>query len=331
MARHLRLEFEGAICHVTSRGNERSDIFAGAGDRDRFVEKLAESVERHHVRLYAYTVMTNHYHLLLETPRANLSAFLQQLNTSYTMYYNIRHQRVGHAFSGRPKARVVEGDPYLLKLTRYVHLNPVKAGAMTAKSASERIRHLRAYEWSSYPAYAGLRKKPAWLDCAPLEALAGKGSQYRGYVESGLAEDDDEFQGILKQSSKAVGTREFCRWVEGELKRLHGEQGSEVDVAMRRVEVGADPAEVMARVGKTCRVDRESLTRRRSLGDARLLAVLLLEDLTGLTQRGVARELGLKDGSGLGRLMKKADERLNSNREFRRCHAALRKALSVNH
>ena len=124
MARHLRLEFEGAIYHVTSRGNERSNIFANDRDKERFLEKLAENVEQHHVRVYAYIIMTNHYHLLLETPRGNLSVFMQQLNTSYTMYYNVSHRRVGHLFSGRFKAKVVAGDEYLLKLTRYLHLNP---------------------------------------------------------------------------------------------------------------------------------------------------------------------------------------------------------------
>ena len=84
MARHLRLEYAGAIYHVTSRGNERSNIFASSWDKQRFLEKLVENLERHHVRLYAYVVMSNHYHLLLETPRANLSAFMQQLNTCPT-------------------------------------------------------------------------------------------------------------------------------------------------------------------------------------------------------------------------------------------------------
>jgi REP element-mobilizing transposase RayT len=96
MARHLRLEYEGAIYHITARGNERSDIFRDDGDKKKFLEKLEELVEVHHVRVYAYVVMTNHYHLLVETPRGNISRFMQQLNTSYTMYYNVKHDRVGH-------------------------------------------------------------------------------------------------------------------------------------------------------------------------------------------------------------------------------------------
>jgi len=218
MARHLRLEYAGAIYHVTSRGNERSNIFASSWDKQRFLEKLVENLERHHVRLYAYVVMSNHYHLLLETPRANLSAFMQQLNTSYTMYYNVKHNRVGHVFSGRFKAKLVSGNEYLLALTRYVHLNPVKIRAMRDKTPAAKIEELRSYRWSSYGCYAGMRKPEAWVDCGPLKALAGQYASertlgYRAFVESDVAKDDDELQKALQLSSKAVGGWRFCRQV----------------------------------------------------------------------------------------------------------------------
>ena len=118
MARHLRLEYEGAIYHVTARGNERGVIFQNDRDRERFVEKLEELVGVHHVRLYAYVLMDNHYHLLVETPRGNVSRFMQQLNTSYTMYYNMKRGRVGHLFSGRYKAKLVCGDEYMIVIPR---------------------------------------------------------------------------------------------------------------------------------------------------------------------------------------------------------------------
>ena len=103
MARPLRLEYEGAIYHVMARGNERGAIFRLNSDRLRFIEKLAESAQTYHVRVYAYTLMHNHWHGLIETPRGNLSAFMQQFNTSYTTYFNTKHQRVGHLYSGRYK------------------------------------------------------------------------------------------------------------------------------------------------------------------------------------------------------------------------------------
>ena len=332
MARHLRLEYAGAIYHVTSRGNERSDIFSSDADKQRFLEKLAENQERHHVRLFAYVVMGNHYHLLLETPRGNLARFMQQLNTSYTMYYNIRHDRVGHVFSGRYKAKVVSGDEYLLALTRYVHLNPVKVQGMRGRSLAERIQALRAYSWSSYGAYAGLRKPEAWVDHEPLSGLAGRyGGErregYRAFVESGLAGDDEELRAALKRSSKAVGGWRFCRQVEREYRQAGRRARAGVDVAMRRVEAGVDPAEVTAQVSRAFKTDPERLQKRRSLAEGRLMAAMLLKELTGLSQRDIGRYVGLGDGSGLGRLLKLGEGRLSASWALRRRYASIRKAL----
>jgi len=125
MARHLRVEYAGAIYHVTIRGNGRQAIFEDDRDRERFVRRLFESVETYGVRLYLYCLMTNHVHLVIETPDKGLSRFMQSLETGYTVYSNLRHKKSGHVFQGRYGAKLVEGDEYLLKLSRYVHLNPV--------------------------------------------------------------------------------------------------------------------------------------------------------------------------------------------------------------
>jgi REP element-mobilizing transposase RayT len=171
MARALRVQFEGAIYHVSSRGNERGQIYRTDADRDWFLERLFEYVQTHHIRLYAYVLMSNHYHLLFETPRANLSAFMQQLNSAYAIYFNLTHRRKGHLFGGRYKAKLVEGDEYLLKLTRYVHLNPVKIRAMAGYDLPEKRKRLRSYRWSSYRSYAGLAKRQDTVDYGPLTEL----------------------------------------------------------------------------------------------------------------------------------------------------------------
>jgi len=152
MARPLRLAFEGAIYHVMARGNERGAIFRLNTDRLRFIDKLGESAESFQVRIYAYALMLNHWHGLIETPRGNLSAFMQQFNTSYTVYYNTRHQRVGHLYSGRYKSPLVKGDEYLLRLSRYIHLNPVRVATRAETPVAEKVERLRAYRWSSYRA-----------------------------------------------------------------------------------------------------------------------------------------------------------------------------------
>ena len=125
MPRQLRVQFPGAIYHVTIRGNGRDDIFVNDHDRERFLRRLAESLETYGVRLYLFCLMSNHVHLVLETPRGNLSRFMQSVETGYTVYYNFRHNRTGHVLQGRYGAKLVEGNEYLLNLSRYVHLNPV--------------------------------------------------------------------------------------------------------------------------------------------------------------------------------------------------------------
>lgn len=149
MARHLRVEFPGAIYHVTVRmiGDWQADqarLFQDDADRQRFLDRMAERVKQFHVRLYLFCLMTNHFHLVCETPEANLSRFMQSLTTAYTVYYNLRHRRHGHLLGGRYKAKLVEGDEYLLVLSRYVHLNPVCVEAIKNRPVKEKIDYLQS-------------------------------------------------------------------------------------------------------------------------------------------------------------------------------------------
>jgi REP element-mobilizing transposase RayT len=147
MARPLRLEFEGGLYHVTSRGDRKEAIFLDDVDRETFLEILCKSVENCRWIVHAYCLMGNHYHLLVETPEPNLSRGMRQLNGVFTQRFNARHQRVGHVFQGRFKALVVDREGYLLELCRYVVLNPVRAGM---------VDRPQDWEWSSYRATAGM-------------------------------------------------------------------------------------------------------------------------------------------------------------------------------
>ena len=207
MARHLRVEFPGAIYHVTCRmvGDAASPgghgglswsaakcLFRDTADRGRFVERLSERVEQYHIRLFAFVCMTTHFHLVFETPRANCSKFMQSLSTAYTVYYNLRHRRHGHLLDGRFNAKVVEGDAYLLALSRYVHLNPVQVGSVKDKPMAERIAVLRSYAWSSYRGYSGEGKAYDFVEQGPLLGqMQGRErdrtKRYREFVETGLA------------------------------------------------------------------------------------------------------------------------------------------------
>lgn len=154
MARPLRIELSGGVYHVTSRGDGRDDIYLSDADREAWLEVFGQVCERFNWICHAWCQMTNHYHILIETPEANLVKGMRQLNGVYTQRLNRAHGRVGHVFQGRYKAILVERDSYLLELARYVVLNPLRAGM---------IKQLENWPWCSYMATCGQVASPVWL------------------------------------------------------------------------------------------------------------------------------------------------------------------------
>src|SRR6266511_4267743 len=181
MARPLRIEYPGAYYHITSRGNERKAIFRDDEDRVKFLELLGRAVEEFYIRLHGYVLMSNHYHILLETPNGNLNRALRYINGVYTQAFNRRHKRVGHLFQGRYKAILVDKDSYLLELSRYIHLNPWRV-----KRSMDTIK----YPWCSLRSYFGARAAPAWLIVRDvMSQLGSKGKRgYRQFVVDGIKE-----------------------------------------------------------------------------------------------------------------------------------------------
>ena len=182
MARPLRIEFPGAIYHVTSRGNAQDAIFLDDIDRQNCLAVLELALRRFNVICHAYCLMPNHFHLLIETPDANLAKAIRQFNSTYTQAFNRRHGRVGHVLQGRYKSIIVDRDAYLLELCRYIVLNPVRA-AMVSKPGS--------YAWSSYRATAGLAQKPDFLTVDwVLQQFGSNRPQarqaYRRFVAAGI-------------------------------------------------------------------------------------------------------------------------------------------------
>ena len=182
MARPLRIEFPGAVYHITSRGNARLPIFDDDRDRERFLGILEEVVMRYHWLCHGYCLMDNHYHLLAETVEGNLSIGMRHLNGVYTQQFNRRHNRVGHVYQGRFKSILVEKESYLLELCRYVVLNPVRAG---------KVKHPGHYKWSSYKATAGLIKPSPFLKVDWILGQFGKSRrearrEYQRFVEADM-------------------------------------------------------------------------------------------------------------------------------------------------
>ena len=182
MARPLRLEFEGALYHITARGDRREPIFEDDADRQLLMRILGQGMERFDASILAYCLMGNHYHLMIETPAANMSAGMRHLNGCYTQWFNWQHNHVGHIFQGRFKSILVDRDAYLLELCRYIVLNPVRAGM---------VDHVAAYWWSSYCATSGVARAPNWLHrewlLAQFDAeLPTARAKYMAFVAEGL-------------------------------------------------------------------------------------------------------------------------------------------------
>ncbi len=182
MTRSLRIEYPGAYYHITSRGNERKNIFINNGDRNSFLLYLKSAHLRYRAVIHAFCLMNNHYHIFMETPKGNLSQIMRHINGAYTNYFNIRHKRRGHLFQGRYKAILVEADSYAGELSRYIHLNPVRAGMVDVPDK---------FSWSSYRYYIGKNKKLDWLTIDFILCYFDKDNlqarkRYQGFVNAGV-------------------------------------------------------------------------------------------------------------------------------------------------
>jgi putative transposase len=208
MSRPLRIEFDGAFYHICARGNERKAIFKENKDKKHFLHLLEFAHSKYQATFHAYVLMDNHYHLILETPKAGLSKIIHSLNTAYTLYFNKKYQRFGHLFQGRYRSVIIEADSYLLALSRYIHLNPVRAGI---------VKNPEDYPWSSYLAYIGKEAAQPWLrrDLVLVQGSKEKKAAYKAYKEftfKGLREGianplEDAYKGFI------LGKKEFIEKV----------------------------------------------------------------------------------------------------------------------
>ena len=326
MARQLRVEYPGAIYHVTVRSNGQEALFKTDGDRKYLLSRMGEAVDRHQVRVYLFCLMANHFHLVLETPRGNLNSFMHGVLTGYGVYFNWFHRRHGHVTQGRYGARLVSGDDYLRKLSRYVHLNPVKVATMADKPKSEKVDYLCAYPWSSYPAYIGKSPRHAFVTYDPMLSLMEGGKQkragnYRKFVEGGLELTDEEFLGELARSPRSIGNEKFREWVDGCYRDLLKQRGVQEDVSFRQTGHQLGPELILETVAKQIGVGREDLLERRRDATWRAVASWMLCKYGGRTQREVASILGTKTGVAISCQLKTlrhklaADEALHSQVE----------------
>ena len=323
MARPLRIQYEGGLYHVTLRGNERKAIVRDDDDRHRFVDALGASVLRHGVILHLYCLMDNHAHLVVETPHANLSPFMQNFQTRYIVWFNRRHQRSGHLMQGRYGARLVEADRYLLQLSRYLHLNPVRTQTAEKLAVAEQRQLLRRYRWSSYLSYIGDAGRPEFLTERPiLEQVGGRGRQqrerYRQYVEAGLAERDEELELLLGQATRSVGSERFQAEIEGKHQERVKRSGKPEDVAFRRPGRHATVEQVRAMVERVLGQEARAFQRQRKGGWERALLAKALVEQAGLTQREAAELMGLRTGAAVSIQLRRLQEAVPQDAPLRR-------------
>ena len=196
MARPLRIEYSGAFYHITSRGNERKAVFKSERDREKLLSYLGSATERYAAIVHVYCLMDNHYHLLMETPGGNLSQIMHHINGAYTTYFNAKRERSGHLFQGRYKAILIEADEYAKELSRYIHLNPVRAGMCA---------HPEEYPWSSCRYYTVETKAPDWLQRGFILGYFGQNlsdsmQPYRDFIHAVMGEGYDNPLAELKHS-----------------------------------------------------------------------------------------------------------------------------------
>lgn len=279
MARPLRLEFAGALYHVTARGNARQKIFLDDSDRRSFLDLLGKEIDQQGWLCYAYCLMDNHYHLLIETPEPTLVAGMRRLNGVYTQAFNRHHRRMGHLLQGRYKAILVDKAAYLLELCRYIVLNPVRARA--AKRPDR-------WPWSSYGVTAGDVPAPPWLAVKNVQGLFSSRAAYRRFVGEGTGQASP-WTGLRGQIY--LGSEDFLKRLQ---RRLPARPVKGIARAQIRL-VRPGTEDIRTAVAKAYRISPDQVLDRAS-GQAYKAAVYLLRRAANLPLAEVANRAGVSPG-----------------------------------
>ena len=303
MARKLRVEYPGAIYHVLNRGDRREPIFKDEADRQRFVETLGEACAKAGWQVHAYVLMPNHFHLVVETPQANLVAGMKWFLGTYTSRFNRRHKLFGHLFSGRYKSLIVDGSGsgYLKSVCDYVHLNPARA-KLVAPDAP-----LKVFAWSSWPAYLlAPAKRPAWLRAdrvlgewgIPKDSPAGRQRLEQALEARRGAEEGEEFKPIRR--GWCLGEETFRKELLAQMSERLGAE----HYGAERVETAEALAEQIIAVElKRWRWSEADLTTRPKGDAAKVALAARLRAETTMTVGWIAERLGLGSRGYLNHLL----------------------------
>ncbi len=301
MARPLRIEYEGAFYHVIQRGIERKAIFASDKDKDRFLSYINASSLSHTAIIHAYVLMNNHYHLILETPRANLSRIMHYLNTSYAAYFNTKHKRVGPLYQGRFKAVLVQEDEYLHYLSCYIHLNPVRAGI---------VKSPEAYPYSSYNFFIFKKVSPKWLNTDLILSMFDKNTSkakrlYRQFVVNNVGKEKD----IIKNNTRnglVLGDDSFFQAIKERI--INRTEDSEIPM-LKNIKQGIEPT--LDHIKNT--VERYVKDNKR---EVRSLSIYLSRKCTQKTLNEIAVFYGKIQYTGISQVWRRIEKRRQDDRRL---------------
>ncbi len=292
-----------------NRGRRYENIFTGPEDYQVFVDLLKETSEMWNIRVAAYCLMPNHYHLLVQTPDANISRSMRHLNGVYTQVYNRHHKWDGSLFRGRYKSIIVSADNYLLQLVRYIHRNPLKEGL---------VKNLDEYDWSSHKGYVSRAKKWEWLNKEfILSMLTGEKKRWVSEYQKFVRQDsDDEIDGVFdrKRLPVSVGTAEFTGWVKG--KYFEGKTDDEVP-SIRLL--APDVSSIMEGVSRYYNIetDRLFVSKRGEANEPRNVAVYLCRKLRKDRLTEICAYFRMNKYSSVSSIIRRVKSRMAADQKFR--------------
>ncbi len=299
MARPLRIEYPGALYHVTSRGNEKKDIFRSIKDREKFLSYLSSAWVRHGAVFHAWCLMSNHFHLMVETPLGNLSRIMKHINGSYTTYFNVNHKRAGHLLQARYKAILVQADAYAAELSRYIHLNPVRA---------KMVPFPEEYRWSSCGRYLE-GTAPSWLSTSLVLGYFGtededRRGNYRDYLYDAIGKESRD---PLADSvaSTILGTDDFVREIRE--KYLEGKESDRDLPALRGLSRGPGIAGIKV-------ASEEAFPENERL--ARLAGIYLCWRFSGAKLKEIGTLYGISE-SGVNRACFRFENMMEREKDLR--------------
>jgi putative transposase len=334
MARPLRIQYPGAIYHITSRGIDRRAIFLDEKDFKKLIQILREGADFFRVEVITYCLMSNHFHFLLRTRQANLSRFMQWISVSYTRYFNYKHKRVGPLMQGRYKAILVGSDDYFSELSRYIYLNPVRLKSLSTQSLNEKARIVNDYMWSSYKSVIEPGKRSRYF-CAE-EVLKGFGGdtvlgrrKYEDYVLSGIEKSLENNPMKEVKFQLVLGTEKFFGWVRDNFIKS---KNLKAHTHLRGVFTSRPPLEIAEAVAKRYNVRTEDiLTKKSKYVEARniLLELTYQSNINNKTLTEIGKKLGGISGSAVGYAHKRIKERLNEDKDFTMVFEEIARSLSI--